>query len=97
MPPPSTDGGYYIICRFHNPVGRWLAAAAVYATTNLGRFVGAIHESPVYRVVKQFGVGLKVVKPYQAYETTFGGKRQRGGASEPIKKRSSTYYSVLMF
>ena len=48
---------------YDNPVGRGLAPAVAYATTNLGHFVGAIHESPVYRTVKGVSVGLKPVTP----------------------------------
>ena len=59
---------------YDNPVGRWLAAAVVYVTTNLGRFVGAIHESPVITIVtsaknKSLAVILSGVSKANAVET----------------------------
>ena len=41
-----------------------------------------------YRVVKQFGVGLKVVKPYQAYETGFACARDSSLALENDSARA---------
>ena len=71
VPPPSSDGGNHVICRFHNPVGRGLAPAVAYDTTNLGHLVGAIHESPVYRAVKGVGVGIQVVCPIPCLRARF--------------------------